>query len=107
MEDGRDNESEDIYPEEYDGAKVQIPRVDVPEVDISTRNSDAISDSPIAALFVLHVIIWNAVLLFFSLGLMLIYFRQNWTTGGQLIAISIILALYGTYRWPDNVEWIW
>jgi hypothetical protein len=107
MEDGQDNESEDIYPGEYDGPKVRIPHVDVPEVDVPTSDSDAISDSPIAALFVLHVIIWNAVLLSLSLGVMLIYFRQNWTTGGQLIGISIILTLYGAYRWPDGVDGIW
>jgi hypothetical protein len=114
MEDGSDNESEDIYPEEYDGPKAQIPRVDVPEVDVPEVDvpevdvsSDTIADSPIVGLFVLHVIIWNAVLLCFSLGVMLIYFRQSWTTGGRLIGISIILTLYGAYRWPDSVEGIW
>jgi hypothetical protein len=35
---------------------------------------------------------------------MLIYFRQDWTTGGRLIVISVILTLYGAYRWPDNVD---
>ena len=107
MEAGQDNESEDINPGEYDGVNVRIPQVDVPEVDVSTDDSDVILDSPIAALFVLHVIIWNAVLLCFSLGVMLIYFRQSWTTGGQLIGVSVILTLYGAYRWPENVDGIW
>ena len=104
MEDRQDDESEGIFPEEYDGPKVRIPRVDVPETGASTSSSDAIADSPIAALFVLHVIIWNIVLLCFSLGVMLIYFRGNWTIGGQLIGIGIVLTLYGVYRWPDNTE---
>lgn len=99
MGDGQDDES-DIFPDEYDGPRVRIPRVDVPGGDGST--SDTIADSPIAALFVLHVIIWNVVLLCFSLGVMLIYFRQDWVTGGQLVGISAILALYGVYRWPDD-----
>jgi hypothetical protein len=103
MDDGRDDESEDVYPDEYDGPRVRIPSVDVPGMDVSTPDSDVIADSPIAALFVLHVIIWNAVLLLFSLGVMLIYFERNWTTGGQLIAVSVVLTLYGVYRWPDNV----
>ncbi len=104
MSDRQDDESEDIFPQEYNGPKVRIPRVDVPDVEVSTSSSDAIADSSIATLFGLHVILWNAVLLFFSLGVMLIYFQQNWSTGGQLIAISVILTLYGIYRWPDTGE---
>ena len=103
MEDRQDEEPDDIYPREYDGPKVRIPDVDVPEVDVSTADSSVLSDSPIAALFVLHVIVWNAVLLCFSLGVMLIYFQGNWTVGGQLIAVGAILTLYGAYRWPENV----
>ena len=53
------------------------------------------ADSPIAALFVLHVVIWNAVLFLFSLGVMLIYFRQNWTIGGQLIGVQIDGCAHG------------
>jgi hypothetical protein len=104
MEDGQDNESEEVYPGEYDGPRVRIPQASMPEIDVPTGDSDVVVDSPIAALFVLHVIIWNAVLLSFSLGVMLIYFRQDWTTGGRLIVISVILTLYGAYRWPDNVD---
>jgi hypothetical protein len=104
MDDGRDNESKNIYPGEYNGPKARIPHVEVPKVDVPTSDSDAVTDSPMAALFVLHVVIWNAILLSFSLGVMLIYFRQNWTTGGQLIGVSIILTLYEVYRWPDNAE---
>jgi hypothetical protein len=102
--DRQDDESDDVYPEEYDGPRVRIPSVDVPEVEVSTSESDAITDSPIATLFALHVLIWNAVLLFFSLGVMLVYFEGNWNTGGQLIVVSIVLTLYGVYRWPDSGE---
>jgi hypothetical protein len=103
MNDDRTNETEGVYPDEYDGPTVRIPHVDAPTVDVPTVDSDAIADSPIAVLFVLHVFIWNAVLLCSSLGVMLIYFRQNWTAGGQLIGVAVILTLYGAYRWPENV----
>lgn len=102
MRDDRDTGLDDIYPDEYRGPTARIPNVDVPKVDIPTTNSDAVSDSSITTLFVLHVVIWNAVLLCLSLGLMLIYFRQNWAVGGQLLSVSAILALYGAYRWPNG-----
>lgn len=104
MADRHDNDPDDVFPEEYDGPTVRIPQVDVPNVDTSVSDSDAMTDSPLADLFVLHVILWNAVLMSLSLGAMLIYFRGNWATGGQLIAIGIILTLYGAYRWPGNAD---
>lgn len=102
MRDDQNTGPDDIYPDEYSGPTTRIPRVDVPEVDVPTTNPDAMSDSSITSLFVLHVVIWNAVLLCLSLGLMLIYFRQNWTAGGQLLSIGIVFTLYGAYRWPND-----
>ncbi|MDS0293323.1 DUF7322 domain-containing protein [Halogeometricum luteum] len=104
MSDDRDSVFDDVYPDEYRGPRARIPNVDVPKVDIPTTDSDAMSDSSITTLFVLHVVIWNAVLLCFSLGLMLIYFRQNGALGGQLLSVSLILALYGVYRWPRGED---
>ncbi|MDS0298307.1 hypothetical protein NDI76_06095 [Halogeometricum sp. S1BR25-6] len=102
MRDDRDIGLDDVYPDEYRGPTARIPNVDVPKVDVPTANSDSMSDSSITTLFVLQVVIWNAVLLCFSLGLMLIYFRQNGAAGGQLLSVSLILALYGVYRWPRS-----
>jgi hypothetical protein len=39
-----------------------------------------------------------------SLGAMLIYFRNDWTTGGRLLVAGGILSLYGLYRWPRADE---
>lgn len=104
MGDGESNEPTDPYPPEYDGPTVEIPRVDPPDVDPPEATSEGIADSPIATLFVLHVVIWNAVLLLLSLGVLLIYFEQNWSTGPRLIAAGAVLALYGAYRWPDTAD---
>lgn len=100
---GRDGEgSDDPYPDEYNG-----PRAEVRSVDIPDSSSSDVPDSSLTTLFVFHVVIWNAVLLSFSLGLMFIYFEQNWRGGGQLVGASVVLALYGAYRWPDGVDWSW
>jgi hypothetical protein len=100
MGEEQDEDPEDVYPEEYDGPTVRIPRVDVPTVEVPTDGSDAISDSPIVAIFVLQVVVWNAILLCFSLGVMFVYFRGDWETGRTLIGASVVLALYSAYRWP-------
>jgi len=92
-------------PAEYDGPTVDVPSVDPPSVDVPTASSETVSDSPIASLFVLHAIIWNAVLLLSSLGAMLIAFEGNWDLGGSLLGAAGILTLYGVYRWPEGVGW--
>jgi hypothetical protein len=51
--------------------------------------------------FVLQVLIWNAVLLALSLGLLLAWFRGQLELGGALIAAALVLAGYGAIRWPD------
>lgn len=88
---------EDPYPEGVDG-----PTVDIPAVDAASFED--VRDSAIVRLFVLQVLVWNGILLAGSVGLFLIYFRADWTTGGQLLALSAVLALYSWYRWPDRRE---
>lgn len=92
MDDRPFGDPENPYPEGSDG-----PTVDVPSVSASD-----IRDSTILRLFVLQVVIWNAVLLAVSVGGLLIYFENDWRTGGQLVGIGVVLALYGAYRWPDR-----
>lgn len=106
MAGSRDDESEGVFPDEYDGPTVSIPDVDAPEVDVPTLDSDSLTDSPLAALFILHVVVWNAALLCFALGAMLIYFRGNLATGGQLIGLGAVLTFYGMYRWPNGGDWV-
>jgi hypothetical protein len=50
--------------------------------------------------FVLQVLVWNAVLLFLALGLLLVWFRGQLELGGALIAAAVVLAGYGAIRWP-------
>lgn len=88
---------EDPYPEGIDG-----PTVDIPTIDVSSGSVDDFRDSAIVRLFVLQVVVWNVVLLAASVGLLLIYFRNDWATGGQLLGASAVLVLYSAYRWPER-----
>jgi hypothetical protein len=99
MDDDWFDDSESLYPEGMDG-----PRVKTPSVDVPSATGDVFQRSEIARLFVLHVFVWNAVVLLVSLGAMLIYFRNDWTTGGRLLVAGGILSLYGLYRWPREDE---
>jgi hypothetical protein len=95
MDDDWFEDSERLYPEGMDGPTVKAPSVDIP-----TASGDVFQRSEIARLFVLHVFVWNAVILLLSLGVMLIYFRSDWETGRQLLAAGVVLTVYGVYRWP-------
>lgn len=75
--------------------------VDAPTAGRQPASADA-DHSSIVRLFVLQVVVWNVVLLAGSLGVFLIYFQHDWTTGGQLIAVAAVLVLYSAYRWPDR-----
>ena len=99
MDDDWFDDSESRYPDGMDG-----PRVKTPSVDVPSATGDVFQRSEIARLFVLHVFVWNAVVLLVSLGAMLIYFRNDWTTGGRLLVAGGILSLYGLYRWPRADE---
>lgn len=88
---------EDPYPEGVDG-----PTVDIPSVDVPSASAEDFRESPIVRLFVVQVVVWNLILLAASVGLLLIYFRNAWTTGGQLIGVSAVLLLYSVYRWPGR-----
>ena len=95
MDDDWFDDSESLYPDGMDGPTVEAPSVDVP-----TAAGDVFQESKIAQLFVLHVFVWNAVVLLVSLGAMLIYFRNDWTTGSRLLVAGGVLTAYGLYRWP-------
>ena len=93
------DDSESLYPDGMDGPTIEAPSVDVP-----TATGDVFQQSKVAQLFVLHVFVWNAVVLLVSLGAMLIYFRNDWTTGGRLLVAGGILTAYGLYRWPRGTD---
>ena len=99
MDDDWFDDSESLYPDGMDGPTVKTPSVDVP-----SATGDVFQRSPIARLFVLHVFVWNAVVLLVSLGAMLIYFRNDWETGSRLLMAGGILAGYGLYRWPRGTD---
>jgi hypothetical protein len=99
MDDDWFDDSESLYPDGMDG-----PRVKTPSVDVPSATGDVFQRSPIARLFVLHVFVWNAVVLLVSLGTMLIYFRSDWETGSRLLMAGGILAGYGLYRWPRGTD---
>ena len=98
MDDDWFDDSESLYPEGMDGPTIDPPSVGVPE-----PTEDVFQRSPIARLFLIHVVVWNAVVLFVSLGVMLIYFRNDWTLGGRLLVAGGVLTVYGLYRWPREV----
>lgn len=97
MDDRLFADPEDPYPEGMDGPTVDIPHVDVPRAPV-----DTVTDSPIIRSFVLQVVLWNAILLVASLGVLLIVFRSDWITGSQLIGVAAVLVLYSHYRWPHR-----
>ena len=99
MDDDWFDDSERLYPDGMDGPTIEAPSVDVP-----TATGDVFQQSKVAQLFVLHVFVWNAVVLLVSLGAMLIYFRNDWTTGGRLLVAGGVLTIYGLYRWPRGTD---
>lgn len=104
FEDDSTDDSENPYPPGTDGPRVEIPSVNVPSVDVPSvdASTSELGDSKLTSLFVLHVLLWNAVVLLLSLGAMLIHFRGNTATGSQLLAVGVILTAYGLYRLPDG-----
>lgn len=99
LEDDSSDDPDNPYPPGTDGPRVDIPSVDAPSIETATGN---LGDSELMPLFLLHVVLWNAVLLVLSLGAMLIYFRGDTATGGQLLVAGVILTAYGLYRLPDT-----
>jgi hypothetical protein len=99
MDDDWFDDSESLYPDGMDGPTIEPPSVSAPDA-----TGDVFQRSPIARLFLLHVVVWNAVVLLVSLGAMLVYFRNDWTTGGRLLLAGGILTLYGLYRWPRGTD---
>ncbi|MFC6826154.1 DUF7322 domain-containing protein [Halopelagius fulvigenes] len=106
FDDDASDDPDNPYPPGTEGPRVEIPSVDVPSVNVPSPDSaaDNAGDSKLASLFLFHVILWNAVLLLLSLGAMLIYFRADWDTGGQLVAAGVVLSVYGVYRLPDGTS---
>lgn len=68
----------------------------------SPDEADGDPTRDLRALFVFHVVVWNAVLLLIAVGGMLIGFRGRWDLGTTAIAVAALLAAYGVYRWPDR-----
>lgn len=56
----------------------------------------------VRAVFVLQVVIWNAVLLLAALGALLVGVEGRWRIGTTLLGTAGLLAAYGGYRWPDR-----
>jgi hypothetical protein len=104
MDDDWFEDSERLYPEGMDGPTIDPPSVDTPSVAIPEPAGDVFQRSPIARLFLLHVVVWNAVVLLVSLGAMLIFFRNDWNMGGRLLVAGGVLTLYGLYRWPRGTD---
>lgn len=104
FEDDPSDDPENPYPPGTDGPRVEIPSVDVPSVDVPSveASTGELGDSKLTSLFLLHVVLWNAVVLLLSLGAMLVYFRGDTATGSQLLAAGVILTAYGLYRLPDG-----
>lgn len=90
MEEGPPPE-EEIGPDppEVDGP--EIPSVEVPSVDVDYE--DVPPD--ILRTFWILVLIANAGLLAFSLGIMFVVFRGNWDLGARLVVASGLLAVLG------------
>jgi hypothetical protein len=76
-------------PPEVDGP--EIPSVEAPSVDVDYE--DVPPD--ILRTFWILVLIANAGLLAFSLGVMFVIFRGNWDLGARLVVASGLLAILG------------
>lgn len=87
----------DPYPGGVEG-----PTVDIPSPDLTRESAADGETTRLLKLFVLHVLVWNAVLLAVALAGMLIYFRGDWAMGGRLLGVGFVLSVYGVYRWPRN-----
>jgi hypothetical protein len=90
MEEGPPPE-EEIGPDlpEVDGP--EIPSVEVPSVDVDYEDVPA----DLIRTFWILVLIANAGLLAFGLGIMFVAFRGNWDLGARLIVASGLLAILG------------
>ena len=77
--------------EESEAERELAPSVDVPD------SSNA--DPKLQRQFWLLVLVFNAALLAFSVGLMLAVFRGRWNDGIAGVAAGIILFLYGYHRY--------
>ncbi|WP_232701144.1 DUF7322 domain-containing protein [Halobacterium wangiae] len=83
---------DDLFGNEESEAERELaPSVDVPD------ESDA--DPRLQRQFWLLVLVFNVALMAGSVGAMLAVFRNQWDTGGSLLAAGVILGLYGYYKY--------
>ena len=98
--------------EEYESSLgPDVPAVDFPEVDVpSVPNTgsaegaevvDADVDPEVSRFFWRLVVVFDAALLALALGLMFIYFRGDWETGGPMLALGAIAFVYGVREYRE------
>lgn len=100
MEGGSSSEESDLGPEIPSVDPPEAPSVDgtdAPSTDVPSVDSPANDDVPgdLRAMFWILVVIANGVVLAFSLGLMFVGFRGNWSLGGRLFVAAGLLTVLG------------
>lgn len=86
---------EDLEPSEPDPGALGPEAPTAP--DLSQRASEA--DPEVRTLFWWLVLVFNVALMAASVGLMFVAFKGNWTLGGQLILVGLVLGGYGYVRY--------
>lgn len=87
--------ADDLEPEEFDPTSLGPDPPEVP--DLSEKATDA--DPDVRLLFWWLVLVFDAALLAFSLGLMFIAFEGKWALGSQLTVAGLVLGGYGYLRY--------
>jgi predicted cobalt transporter CbtA len=83
---------ETLFGDEKSEAEQELtPSVDIPD------SSDA--DPRLQRQFWLLVLVFNAALLAFSVGLLLVVFHGRWDDGTTAVVVGIVLFVYGYYRY--------
>jgi len=88
-----------------------VPAVDIPEVDIPSTYEpgdsgdieavDADIDPTVSRVFWRLVLVFDVAFLAMALGLMFVYFRGDWTTGGPAIALGATAFVYGVREYRE------
>lgn len=83
---------ETLFGDEKSEAEQELaPSVDIPD------SSNA--DPRLQRQFWVLVLVFNAALLSFSVGLLLVIFRGRWDDGSTAVVAGIVLFVYGYYRY--------
>lgn len=83
----------DLYDDDSDS--MTIPQVDIPEV----RTSEADAPPELVRQFWALVLVINAALFAGSLGVMLLYFRNDVFRGGLLLVGAVVLSVLAAVRY--------